>query len=66
MAFYYESVKFEYLSLVSDLSLNSHDAGYYTQIDPKIDFDLGNEPMVLKSGKTFPTQYFSVKWIGYL
>jgi hypothetical protein len=41
LAFYYESVNFEPLSLVADNDLHSHLPGFYTQVDKQIDFELG-------------------------
>ena len=31
-----------------------------------MDLSLGDAPVTLQSGSTFPSQFFSVKWIGYL
>lgn len=66
VAYYYESVNFEMLSLVADNNIYGHLAGSYTQVDKLISFDLGDRPMVLQSEQTFPSQYFSVKWVGYI
>ena len=31
-----------------------------------VNLDIGDGPVVLKSGSHFPTQYFSVRWTGFI
>lgn len=66
LAYYYESVNFEKGSVVADINLFSNLATSFTQVDSQINFNLGDRPMVLQSQRTFPSQYFSVRWSGFL
>jgi hypothetical protein len=65
VATYYETTNFQ--APIEDIEMRSHAPSYsYTQIDAALDFDLGDLPMALASGRTYPSQYFSVKWEGHL
>lgn len=51
---------------MNDLPSHSFEQDYYTQIDEAINFAPLNKAFVLKSGRNYPTKYFSIKWEGYV
>ena len=65
MATYYETTDF--LAPIEDSTSLSHTAAErFTQVDVSIDLNLGELPVTLKSGSHFPSQFFSVRWTGFL
>jgi hypothetical protein len=44
----------------------SHTSKYYTQVDTEINFEPLEKAFKLTSGRNFPSEFFSIKWNGYL
>lgn len=44
----------------------SHTGAYYTQVDSQIDFEPLEKAFVLKSNRNFPSEFFSIRWTGYI
>ena len=62
-AYYYRYVDFE--NSVNLLSNYNHTNSYYTQVDAALDFeDIGYDALL--TSVAYPSQYFSVRWDGYL
>lgn len=65
VAQYFETTEFQ--APVNAVDAKNHTAGaYYTQIDANLDFDLGEKAMTVTGRADYPSEYFSVKWLGYL
>ena len=50
----------------SDLLKELNETAFYTQIDHLISFDNQERAFTLENGQHFPSQYFSIKWEGFL
>jgi hypothetical protein len=49
-----------------DLLKSLNETAFYTQVDHSISFDNQEKAFSLENGKHFPSQYFSIKWEGFL
>lgn len=63
-ATYYETTNFQ--APFADNDFYGHEPSFYTQIDAQVNFEQLEKAFVLKSGRNFPAQYFSIKWEGFL
>ena len=44
----------------------SHTGLFYTQVDSEINFEPLERAFALKSGSNFPSEFFSISWVGHL
>jgi hypothetical protein len=64
VATYYETTDFQ--SPFNDLPMFNHTTSFYTQVDSQINFEPLEKAFVLKSGRNFPSEFFSIRWTGYI
>jgi hypothetical protein len=64
LATYYETTSFQ--APLNDLPSYDHLLKFFTQIDSQINFEPLERAFTLKSASTIPSQYFSIKWEGFL
>lgn len=51
---------------MNDQQSYDFDGNFYTQVDSLINFAPMNKAFTLRSGRNYPTSYYSIVWEGYV